>query len=88
LGLFADAIQFEIAIKDGVSDKPIIWLGEYADSYYNYDAIIIPYAIYNPGASATDIILKKDNITLRTLEGIANTTNEFYPWEIADATVD
>ena len=88
LGLFADAIQFEIAIKDGVSEKPIIWLGEYADSYYNYDAIIIPYAIYNPGASATDIVLKKDNIAIRTLEGIVNTTNKFYSWEITDATVD
>ena len=88
LGLFADAIQFEIAIKDGVSDKPIIWLGEYADSYYNYDAIIVPYAIYNPGASATDIVLKKDNIALRTLEGIINTTNKFYSWEITDATID
>lgn len=88
LGLFADAIQFEVAIKDGISEKPIIWLGEYADSYYNYDSIIIPYAIYNPAASATDIVLKKDNIAIRTLEGIVNTSNKFYSWEITDATVD
>lgn len=88
LGLFADSIQFEIAIKDGISDKPIIWLGEYSNSYYNYDSIIIPYAIYNPGASATDIVLKKDNIEIRTLEGIVNTSNRFYSWEITNSTVD
>jgi hypothetical protein len=29
LGLSAEPIQFEIAIKDGVSETPIIWLGDY-----------------------------------------------------------
>jgi hypothetical protein len=63
-------------------------LGEYNSNYYNYDSIIIPYAIYNPSAAATDIVLKKDNIALRPLKGIVNTTNKFYTWEITDPTVD
>lgn len=88
LGLQAEPIQFEIAIKDGISNTPIIWLGEYENKYYSYDSIVIPYAIYNPAASSTDIILKKDNIKIGVHEDKANTISTFYKWEIAGATLD
>ena len=89
LGLSAEPIQFEIAIKDGISETPIIWLGDYQDKYYSYDSIVIPYAIYNPVASSTDITFKKDNIQLGSIhKNIANTVSSFYKWEITETTIN
>jgi hypothetical protein len=50
LGLESNILKYEIATKDtqNGNDLPIIWLGDYQESYYNYDTIQIPFLVYNP----------------------------------------
>jgi hypothetical protein len=49
-------LKFEIpvVISGDSSQKPIIWLGDYKDVYYNYDSIQIPFLVYDP-ANTTQV---------------------------------
>jgi hypothetical protein len=55
-------LSFEIAVDAG-EETPIVWLGEYSKEYYNYDAIKIPYKVYDP---------KNEEVTVNFVKGIAN----------------
>ena len=72
-GVKTTPLVFEIAVNDGVSAEPIIWLGDYKNRYYAYDAIKIPFSVYNP---------RKGTTTIRFFKGIAELDNS--PREIAN----
>ena len=79
-------LSFEIAVDAG-EDTPIVWLGDYSKEYYNYDAIKIPYKVYDP---------KNEEVTVNFVKGITNlgtrtessSATSFSYWQITDATVD
>ena len=94
-GLSANPLQYEIAIvKEGDSNQPpIIWLGDYKNSYYNYETIQIPYMVYNPtNTSMAEIHLYKNEIgDENELEGSPVTIKDFTKfsyWQIADAELN
>ena len=61
----------EIAVRKAGNMKPIIWLGEYQDTYLSYDDIRIPFLVYDPSSTGTTIVkLWKDGLP------IANPTRE------------
>ncbi len=92
-GYPTDPIQYEIAVvkESDASQKPIIWLGDYQDTYYNYDSIKIPYLVYDPqNTSKTIVHLYKNNKEIGTRE-ISSTTPKnndgYYEFEIVDAVM-
>jgi hypothetical protein len=81
-------ISKEIAIKMN-DDMPLIWLGDYQDSYYEYDTILLPYRVYDPAASQyVEVHLSKNGVEIegspRSVE--ANSTSWSY-WEISGLQV-
>lgn len=77
-------LAYEIAVVRVGNENPIIWLGEYKQTYYNYDTIQIPYMIYNPGNMNEAVVhLYKNDVELQELT-ITNLSNFNY-WEIANA---
>lgn len=89
--LSAEPIALEVAIKDGVSVKPIIWLGEYKDKYYNYDDIRIPFLVYDPNAGeSTTVYLWKNGLPTSSPEREvpASQYSQFNMFEITDAELD
>lgn len=80
----ATPLEFELAIKDNNPDSPpIIWLGEYSETYYNYDTITIPYRVYNPSNTIqAKVDFKINNAKTSTVE-ITN-FDSFNYWEITD----
>ena len=50
-GREVEPLKFEIAVDDktlGDNRLPIIWLGDYKSTYYNYEIIQIPFRVYDP----------------------------------------
>ena len=85
-GIEVAPLHFEIAIKDSNNPKPIIWLGEYKHTYFNYDTIQIPFRVYdknNPN-SAT-VHFKKNNKELDNSPQVITDNTKFSYFEIADA---
>ena len=87
-GLSIEPLTFEIAVNDGASDKPIIWLGGYQSEYYNYDDIKIPFLVYDPeNTDTTKVHLYKNGIEMagspRDEKGSNHT--KFSTFEIVDA---
>jgi hypothetical protein len=77
----------EIGVVDSNSQKPIIWLGDYNAEYYQYDAIKIPFRVYDPNATlSTTVTLFKDSTKIGT-RTITDTEN-FSIWEIVDADLN
>ena len=90
-GLGTDPIQYEIPIVDDSSsnNKPIIWLGDYKNSYYNYDIIRIPFLVYDPADTSQAIVhLYKNRIELQSSPRTIKDLTGFSYWEIADADLD
>lgn len=87
-GLSIEPLTFEMAINDGASDKPIIWLGGYQSEYYNYDDIKIPFLVYDPeNTDLTTVRLYKNGVEMagspRDEKGSNHT--KFSTFEIVDA---
>ena len=88
-GIEVEPLIFEVALNDGLSQKPIIWLGEYKTSYYNYDIIQIPFRVYDPSnTTAATVHFKKDNKELDNSPQIITDNTKFSYFEIADAEID
>lgn len=90
-GLEVDPLIFEIAINNApVDTKPIIWLGDYKTSYYNYDIIQIPFRVVDPNAegSGTVVHFKKNNRELDNSPLTITDNSQFSYFEIADAELD
>lgn len=79
----ATPIEMEIAVVDSSNELPVIWLGNYASEYYQYDSIKIPFRVYDPQATlGATVTLFKDSTKLGT-RTITDTEN-FSIWEIVD----
>ena len=81
----AQPLIFEIATIEDGNPKPIIWLGNYQNVYYQYDVIQIPYMVWDHNKSEIPIRLKKSG---NLIEGGEQTVKEFDKWsywQIADA---
>ena len=88
-GISANPLIYEIAVTEAGNNTPIIWLGEYQDTYYNYDTIQIPFMVYNPAnTSSVEVRLKKNDVEI---DGSPRTIEEFGDysyWQIADADLN
>ena len=79
-------IIFEIAVNDGVSEIPIVWLGTYQNTYYTYDSIQIPYLAYDPTSpSKAQVYLYKNGVQYPDDIREVTSRNRFQIWEISDA---
>lgn len=74
-------LEFEVAIKDANNDKPIIWLGDYKEVYYQYDNIQIPFKVY-VSSGIPKVSLYKDNKKIG--ERTISDSTEFSIFEIVD----
>jgi len=63
----ATPIEMEIGVVDPESQQAVVWLGDYQEEYYQYDAIKIPFRVYDPTSSmGATITLFKDTNKLGT----------------------
>lgn len=86
-GLGVEPLVFEIPVVIAGNEKPIIWLGEYQNVYYNYDSIQIPFLVYNPADTTKALVhLYKSRIEIGTRE--ITDFSKFSYWEIADADLE
>ena len=88
-GIEVAPLHFEIAIRESENPKPIIWLGEYKSTYFNYDTIQIPFRVYdkqNPNAAT--VHFKKNNKELDNSPQVITDNTKFSYFEIADAELD
>lgn len=88
-GIEVAPLHFEIAIRESENSKPIIWLGEYKSTYFNYDTIQIPFRVYdkqNPNAAT--VHFKKNNKELDNSPQVITDNTKFSYFEIADAELD
>jgi hypothetical protein len=86
-GLPVEPIEFEIAVVETGNTTPVVWLGKYQSTYYNYDNIQIPFLVYNPGSTdEAKVDLKKNGVPIpsspRTID---TTTLKWNYFEITDA---
>ena len=85
-GLSATPLKYEIAVKEEGNKKPIIWLGEYKDNYYNYEVIQIPFLVYDPtNLSEVKVRLYKNDIEIDGSPRTIKDFSAFNYWQIADA---
>jgi hypothetical protein len=47
-GIATNPLIYEIAVTATGNQTPIIWLGNYQDTYFNYDTIQIPFLVHDP----------------------------------------
>ena len=89
-GLEVEPLIFEIAVSTyPLSQKPIIWLGDYKTSYYSYDIIQIPFRVFDPNATSGAVVhFKKNNRELDNSPQVITENNKFSYFEIADAELD
>ena len=88
-GAQVEPLHFEIAVWDGRTKTPIIWLGDYKSQYYNYDVIQIPFRVFDPQNTESAVVyFKRNNIDLpNSPQTITDMVNYSY-FEIADAELD
>ena len=87
-GLAVPALEFEIGVFEVGNTTPVIWLGEYQKTYYNYDNIQIPFLAYDPANSNQIVVtLKKNGIELPSSPRTIDTTKieKWNLFEITDA---
>ena len=88
-GIEVNPLHFEIAIRESGNTKPIIWLGEYQNNYYNYDIIQIPFRVFDPNSPASATVhFKKDNKELDNSPQVITDNTKFSYFEIADAEIN
>lgn len=74
-------LKYEFAALETGNKKPIIWLGQYKDTYATYDDIQIPFFVWS-FESTNKVVLYKKGIDYA--ERDVNIETE-YIWEIVDA---
>ena len=88
-GLPSNPLKYEIAVLEAGNIKPIIWLGDYQDTYYNYDIIQIPFLVYNPAnTSSAEVRLKKNDIEIDGSPRTITDFSDYTYWQIADADLN
>lgn len=89
-GVEVPSLKFQIAVDDGESTDPIIWLGAYESVYNNYDNIRIPYMVYTPGSQTSTVRFYKNARELAlspTTLTYSTAQKDFEIFEIIDADV-
>lgn len=82
-------LHFEVAVIQANNQKPIIWLGDYKTTYYNYDVIQIPYRVFDPNNPESAVVhFKKDGRELDNSPQEITDSSRFSYFEIADAELD
>ena len=85
-GLGVTPLKYEIPVVEAGNNKPIIWLGEYQDTYLNYDTIQIPYTVYDPqDTTFASVHLYKNGNEIVGSPIKVTDFEKFMQWEIADA---
>lgn len=85
-GLSVTPLEYEIPVKESGNDKPIVWLGQYQSTYYNYDSIQIPFTVYDPkNTTKATVHLYKNGIEANNSPITIEDFDNFTYWEIADA---
>lgn len=90
-GLGVTPLHYEIAVIEtsNASAKPVIWLGDYQEEYYNYDTIQIPFLVWDPANTTTaKVHLYKNKIELESSPRDITDFSQFSYWEIADAEMN
>ena len=80
-------LDFEIGVDDEESAKPIIWLGPYKETYYNYDVIQIPFRVQTRTGTAR-VHFQKNGRELDNSPQDITDNSKFSYFEIADAKMD
>ena len=84
-------IEYEVATytSSDPDQKPIIWLGEYKDVYYNYEMIQIPFRVYDP-QKANEVLVhfKKNGKDLDNSPQTITSSKSWSYFEIPDAQLD
>lgn len=80
----AKPIEMEIAVVAADDLTPVIWIGDYQSTYYQYDNIKIPFNVYDPNNSMeTEVRFYKNSTKMSTLT-IPRSTS-FATFEIVNA---
>ena len=82
-GFSVDPIEFEVATLDANETAPIIWLGDYKDSYYNYDNIQIPFRVW-VSEGTPEVHLYRENKEIEGSPRVITETQAFSIFEIVD----
>ena len=82
-GFSVEPLEFEVATKDANNTSPIIWLGNYKTTYYNYDNIQIPFRVYT-SSGIPKVHLYKENKELEGSPREIVDTSKFSIFEIVD----
>lgn len=85
-GVAAPALSFEIAARKANDTTPIIWLGNYQETYHEYDTIQVPFKVYDPSStSEATVHLYKNNIELVSSPRKITNSADFAIFEIVDS---
>lgn len=87
-GEYVAPLKYEICVANKIStEPPIIWLGDYKETYYTYDTIQIPFFVYDPAhdGEAVDVHLYKNNIEQDGSPQTIEPSTQWNLWEIVDA---
>ena len=90
-GQQANSLEHEIAVVDkGNPEAPVvIWIGDYKSIYYQYDAIQIPFLVYDPKNTASATVYFYKDVVLLDEDGFTiKDFSKYSYWEIADAEMD
>lgn len=91
LGNGPQPLEFEFAYVETGNKDPIVWLGNYQDTYYSYDKIQVPYLAYDPTTVLAAVKFYKGSSLLEskgTNVDWSSGSVSFHLFEITDATVD
>ena len=86
-GIEVPSLEWELATYVDGNYQPIIWLGDYKSEFYIYEAIQIPFKVYNPNnPDEVEAHFKKDGyeMTSQSPQTITDMTKFSY-FEIPDA---
>jgi hypothetical protein len=89
-GESTDFIYKEIAINLD-SSTPIIWVGDYEDTYYEYDTILLPFRVYDPTTEGDEISVSlfRNGVEIdgspRTVKRLSDTWDY---WEITNLSAE
>lgn len=83
----AEPIEMEIAVVNPADERPVIWLGDYAKEYYQYDSIKIPFNVYDPKNSKDTLVRFFKNSTKIKESTVARSTS-FSTFEIVNADLN
>lgn len=89
-GSSTDLITKEVAIY--LEEKPLIWIGDLSDKYYEYDTIFVPYRVYDPNVTDGNVHVYLYKNGADVLDGgfatVSNNATTWTYWEISDLSVE